>query len=166
MATIRTISIIILFAVSSCKENNKNKSLSITQSDRDIDKVKLTDMKLEPIDLKQYNGKTVFINFWATWCKPCILEMPSIERAMENLKNQDIVFLFASSEAIDEIEEFKKAHEYNFQYVRADNLEALNIMALPTTYIFSPQGKLVFSEMGYRKWDDKSNIDIIINSKK
>jgi hypothetical protein len=50
--------------------------------------------------------------------------------------------------------------------VRVENLEQLNIMALPTTYIFNPNKQLVFSEMGYRKWDSKKNIDLIINAGK
>ena len=78
-------------------------------------------------------------------------------------KNENIVFLFASDEAPDQIENFKTSHAYDFNYVKVENLEELSIMTLPTTYIVSPKGKLVFSEMGYRKWDDKQNIDLILN---
>jgi hypothetical protein len=46
--------------------------------------------------------------------------------------------------------------------VKAGNMEELNIMGLPTTLIFNPDGKLAFSEMGYRKWDEKTNIDLIL----
>ena len=120
------------------------------------------------VDLDIYKGKTVFINFWATWCKPCLEEMPSIEKAQKLLKDTNIEFLFASDETTQPIEEFKTEHEYKFNYVTVENMGTFNIAGLPTTCIFNPKGKLVFSEMGYRKWDDKENIDLlleIINSK-
>lgn len=123
-------------------------------------------MNGQSLNMEQFNGKTLFINFWATWCKPCLQEMPSIQMTKEILKNEDIVFLFASDESVEQIEGFKTSHDFDFNYVRAENLEELNIMALPTTFIFDKKGKLVFSEMGYKKWDEKINIDLILNISK
>ena len=159
------LAVIIFIGLISCNEKAKNKDDQAVSTivEWETDKIKLTGLDSKPINLNQYRGQTIFINFWATWCKPCLQEMPSIKKAMEILKNENIVYLFASDEAVEQIEKFKNNHPYPFQYVKAENMEVLNIMALPTTYIYSPQGKLVFSEMGYRKWDDKSNIDLIIN---
>ena len=56
---------------------------------------------------------------------------------------------------------FQDKHSYDFNYVRVENLEELNIQALPTTYIFNPAGKLEFSEAGYRTWDAADNIEMI-----
>ncbi len=125
--------------------------------------IKLKEMGGSNIDLAQYKGKTVFINFWATWCKPCIQEMPTIESAQALLKDANVVFLFASNEEPDAIEKFIKKHVYDFHYLRLENLEELGIQALPTTYIFNPEGKLMFSEAGFRKWDDPSSIELITN---
>ncbi len=161
------LAVIILICLMSCnekaKEKDKDEQVVTAIIESETDKIKVTDLDSKAIDLNQYKGKTIFINFWATWCKPCLQEMPSIQQAQELLKNEDIVFLFASDEAVEQIEQFKTTHPYPFHYVRAENMEALNIMALPTTYIFSPEGKLVFSEMGFRKWDDKDNIDLLMN---
>ncbi|TBR18029.1 MAG: TlpA family protein disulfide reductase [Chitinophagaceae bacterium] len=128
-----------------------------------ISSISLVNLKGEKINTSQFAGKTIFINFWATWCKPCLEEMPSIQKAMELLKNEDIEFLFASEEDVEQIDAFKSEQGYNFNYVRVENLAELNIIALPTTFIFNPGGKLVFSEMGYKKWDEKINIDLILN---
>ncbi len=128
---------------------------------KDIAKVKLKELTAQPIDLTQYEGKAVFINFWATWCKPCIQEMPTIASAQEHFKNGNIIFLFASNEAPDQIEGFMKRHSYDFHYVHLENLEALKIQALPTTFIFNPEGKLKFSENGFRTWDEPANIELI-----
>ncbi len=129
--------------------------------DNDIAKVKLKELTGQSIDLAQFEGKAVFINFWATWCKPCIQEMPTIADAQEKLKNENVVFLFASNEEPDQIEKFIKKHSYNFHYVHLENMEALKIQALPTTFIFNPEGKMKFSENGFRTWDEPANIELI-----
>ncbi len=67
-------------------------------------RIELADMNGQPIDLNQYRGKTVFINFWATWCKPCLEEMPSIEKAQAILKDKNITFLLASNEELKRIQ--------------------------------------------------------------
>jgi hypothetical protein len=82
------------------------------------------------------------------------------------MKDQHIEFLFASDEGIDQIADFKSSHDYPFNYVQAKNMAQLNIMALPTTYIFDKNGKLVFNEVGTRNWADKENIDLLLNLSK
>lgn len=140
---------------------DKDKPVSLFP-DRPFDKLRLTDLKSKSIDPKQYERKTIFLNFWATWCKPCIAEMPSIQKAQELLKDKEVVFLLASSESIEEISSFREAHNYKFSFTRVENSEEMNIQGLPTTFIFDPTGQLDFAEMGSRKWDDKSNIDMIL----
>jgi thiol-disulfide isomerase/thioredoxin len=147
--------------ITCCTGGNKEQSISTAETDNDIFKAKLKELNGQGIDLEQYKGKTIFINFWATWCKPCIQEMPSIENAQDKLKNQNIIFLLASNEDTEQIEKFIKNHSYTFHYVHLENLEALAIQALPTTYIFNREGKLKFSESGSRKWDDTENIELI-----
>lgn len=153
---IRILFCLILVALTSCSQGNKNQS-----GTNDINKVKLKDLNDKEIDSDQFRGKTVFINFWATWCKPCLQEMPSIESAQAKLKGENVVFLLASNEEVDQIESFIKKHDYTFQYVLLENMEKLNIQALPTTYIFNSEGELKFSETGSRKWDDSTSLNLI-----
>src|SRR5688572_2162120 len=162
------LSLLFLIMISACKNASEKKEVNRQQNqsslqNKAIAQIHLTDLNDQPIDLEKYKGKTIFINFWATWCKPCREEMPSIQEAMKSLKDEKIEFLFASDETKEQIEEFKSTHKYNFNYVKVENLSELNIMGLPTTFIFDPNGELIFSEMGYRKWDDKANIDLILN---
>lgn len=162
MITLRrllSLSVVLLFI--SCKEVNKDKRVTILP-DTTFEKIKLADLKSNSFSLKQYAGKTIFLNFWATWCKPCIAEMPTIEKARNILNKEEIVFLIASSETIEEIEAFRKTHDFNFNYCQIQNSEELGFQALPTTYIFNAEGNLVFSESGYRKWNEKNNIDMIL----
>ena len=162
MKIIHTIAIVLLIGIGGCKETAKDKKSMIAQSGTDIDKIQLTDLRSQGIDIKQYKGKTVFINFWATWCKPCIAEMPSIQKLQTRLKDENIIFLLASNEDVKGIEVFKSENNYTFDYTRIENMEALNIQALPTTFIYNREGKLVFSETGVRNWDDSTGIEIIL----
>ena len=139
------------------KVSTKDKSTNTIN----LDDVKLSSLSGEKIDMSEFEGKTVFINFWATWCGPCIQEMPTIENAQTLMKGKDVVFLLASNEELDQIERFSKKHDYNFRYVQLNNMEALKIQALPTTFIFDSEGILKFSETGTRAWDAPVNIELI-----
>ncbi|TAJ60621.1 MAG: TlpA family protein disulfide reductase [Chitinophagaceae bacterium] len=147
--------------LSGCRFNNKEKTAEPIKIEGLLPKIQLVDLDNKIVRLDEYKGKTIFINFWATWCKPCIEEMPSIEKAQSIMKSKEIVFLLASSEGIDEIKEFSKNHSYQFRYVHLENGETLNLQALPTTFIINPMGNLVFSEMGSRNWGESDNINLI-----
>ena len=151
----------IVLITANCK-NDKQASHTPATGKTEIERVRLTSLKGESIDLGQFKGKVVFINFWATWCKPCVLEMPTIRNAMDSLRNENIEFLFASDESAGEIESFEKKYGYSFNYFRADNFEELAIMVLPTTVIFDKNGKQAYSEVGYHDWNETRNFDILL----
>ena len=158
----REIFLLLFVGFVGCKEPAAEGEPVAAQEEPTIANVQLTDLQDQPINLDQYKGKTVFINFWATWCKPCIQEIPSIESTQQLLSKHGVVFLLASNESFDEINEFKKNHPSDLNYVRVVNMEELSMEGLPTTYIYNSKGKRVFAEMGYRKWDDTKNIEMIL----
>lgn len=155
------IAIALLLCSAACNTAERPDPVSY-ENKTELTNIRLIGLDQQGVDLGKYKGKTVFINFWATWCKPCLLEMPSIEKAQYLLRNEEIVFLIASDESIEQIAEFRSRHDYKFNYLRIENSEDLDIQALPTTFIFSPEGRLVFSEPGERKWDDSANINMIL----
>ena len=150
----------LLISILGCTGRQTGESI-VSQETNIVDKIKLKDMDGKPIDLNDYRGNTVFINFWATWCAPCIEEMPSIEQASTKLKDKKVKFLLASNEDVSRIRKFIEKRKLDLSYVQLQNLEELNILSLPTTFIIDPSGKLVFSETGYRKWDEQENIELI-----
>lgn len=126
--------------------------------------IKLKTLEGDKIDLEAYEGKTIFLNFWATWCAPCIKEMPSIASAQEKLKDSPVVFLLASNEDPKKIEAFSKRKDLNLNYVLLDmSFEELSIYSLPTTFIIDKKGKVIFKEAGIREWDSSDNISFIKN---
>lgn len=163
MKNLLMLACLISFTFLGCNDSIKKHKTEEIGNESVLSKIRLSDLSNSAIELDQYKGKTIFINFWATWCKPCLAEMPSIQKAMEILKNENIEFLFASDETKEQIESFNTKYNYPFNFVRVENMEEINIMALPTTFIFNADSKLVFNEIGFRKWDDKGNIDLILN---
>jgi len=122
-----------------------------------IDRIKLEDLEGNEINLSDFKGKRVFLNLWATWCKPCIAEMPSIDRAFQHLKNEDFVFLLASDEKMEKIRRFvEKRGDFSFQFVHMINsVYDLEVVALPTTLIINRNGEIVYEKAGAREWDSE-----------
>lgn len=117
------------------------------------------DLKNNPVDLSLYKGKKILVNYWATWCTPCIKEMPDLLKAQEILKEHNYVFLLASDEDFIKITEFKKKKNYNFTFLKyTKSLSTLGIYALPTTVVFDVNGKKVETIVGSVKWDSEEMI--------
>lgn len=127
----------------------------------DLEKIELRTLAGDPIDMGDFKDKIVFVNFWATWCKPCIQEMPTIAKAQEQLKDENVVFIFPSDEDVDLINHFKEVRKFDFNFVRAQNTTALAIQALPTTFIFNKKGDRIFAEAGFRDWSTPESIALI-----
>ena len=129
-----------------------------------VDNIKLFDLEGSAIDLKQFTGKKIFLNFWATWCKPCILEMPNIEHAQELLSDDNYVFLLASDEAVGRINRFKATHEFELDLVRVETpFLDIGILSLPTTIIIDQEGKIAYNHVGAQEWDSPQLIEKLRN---
>jgi len=110
------------------------------------------------VSLKSLKGKVVFINFWATWCPPCIQEMPSIHKLKQSFKDSDkIVFLMVDVDGdIKKSQAFMKNHKYDLQVysphgdIPSDFLGS----AIPTTVILAKDGDIVVRSEGGRDYTD------------
>jgi thiol-disulfide isomerase/thioredoxin len=98
--------------------------------------------------------KPVFVNFWATWCPPCIAELPGISALYDEYKGR-VHFLLLSNESFDQINGFSQNHGYEslpFYRYRAvpDDFSSRSI---PTTFIVSQNGRVVLSKKGAARWE-------------
>ncbi len=125
----------------------------------------LLDMDGEKHQLSDYKGSPVIINFWATWCPPCRAEMPSMERAWNKIKDQGIAMLAINvGEDEDTIFRFLGDYPANFTILLDQSgiiSEQWPLKGLPTTFIVSHDGKIVYQAIGGREWDDKKLLDLI-----
>lgn len=154
--------IILLFSFSCGTKTNKHDEEGIEEKVPLIDRIALEDLQGAPIMLNNLKGKVVFLNYWATWCKPCVKEMPSISKASKMLKDEPVVFIVASDEDLVKIQKFVSKLSYEFEFAHSlTSVFDLDIKALPTTMIISPEGKIVFNEIGGRDWSTDRNIELI-----
>jgi thiol-disulfide isomerase/thioredoxin len=123
-------------------------------------KTSLVDLNQNKVNLTSFKGKKVVINYWATWCSPCIKEMPELKRAEEILQNYNYIFLLVSDETISKISAFKNEKKFDFNFLKSVNSNEINgIYSLPTTYIFDENGKKVETFVGVVAWDSQRIIN-------
>lgn len=115
-----------------------------------------------PLDFKKYQGKVLFINYWATWCPDCLKEIPSIVNAMNQSDTTSVVFLMVSDEPVEKINAYLAKHNYPMTFVRLDKrFQEIGIHAIPTSYLYDRNGNEVFTKVGGANWDDPAMLEII-----
>lgn len=138
---------------SSTSQNSNRNNLELNQT-----KSIYLDLENNEVNLSSFKGKKILINYWATWCGPCIQEMPSLLRAQEQLKSE-YVFLLASEESTQRISRFKSRKKFNFNYIRSRvSLASIGIYSLPITIIYDEEGKEIKTIEGSVVWDSKRMI--------
>ena len=113
---------------------------------------KLIDLNGKEVSLSDYKGKKVFLNFWASWCPPCISEMPDIEKLYNETKDSDLVILAVNlGEDKATVKDFSDTNKYNFK-ILLDTDQSVgkqyNITAIPTSYFIDKEGNIVSTVKG------------------
>ena len=123
--------------------------------------LKDTDGKLHR--LSDYRGKPVIVNFWTTWCSPCREELPSMNRAWQQLEQEGIAMLAINmGEDEDTIFVFSADYPTDFPILMDEAGEVIEqwpVKGLPTTYVIAPDGTIAYRAIGSREWDDKDLLD-------
>ena len=123
-------------------------------------KSSLVDLEENNLDLSELNNGKVVVSFWATWCAPCIQEMPSIKIAEEILEDYGYTFLLVSDETIDKISNFKNEMNFDLKFLKSNkSFESLGVYAMPTSYIFDENGTIVETFVGVIEWDSEEIIN-------
>ncbi len=108
------------------------------------------------ISLTQLRGKVVFLNFWATWCPPCRLEMPSMERLYKEFRDQGFTVLAIDiRESPKEVARFMKEYRLSFPAlldVDGEVSSRYRVQGIPTTFLVDRSGRIIGSAMGARDW--------------
>ena len=108
--------------------------------------------------LTDYAGSGLVVNFWATWCPPCVKEMPSLQRLAEQVSAAGIKVLGINmGEDAETTIEFAKKYEVSFPLLLDESMSSSSswlIKGLPTTYLINSSGEVVATVIGERAWDD------------
>ena len=118
---------------------------------------KLTKLDGSKLDLATLRGKVVVFNFWATWCGPCLTEMPMFEKTIAKFKeDKDVVFLAVTTDEDRElVAPFLKQHKFNLPVAYADYLnDFFSVSSIPTTIILDRKGEVAFRQAGYNPRTD------------
>ncbi|MFB9842923.1 TlpA family protein disulfide reductase [Mucilaginibacter ginsenosidivorans] len=120
------------------------------------------------IDLQQQKGKVVFVNFWATWCPPCLAELPSINSLYEKVKaDTNIVFVMVDVDNdLANSTKFLKNKRYQLPVYGGDAAHVPNSLfgeGIPTTIVVDKKGDVVFRHLNRAKYDDEKFVQYITN---
>lgn len=118
----------------------------------------LKDISGNDFDFHSAEGKVIVINFWATWCPPCIAEMSSLETLYQKYNtNENVMFLLVSNEDISVISNFMTKEDYSFNVYQSltDYPDKFNVSSIPRTFIISKNGEIVIDKSGAADWSSE-----------
>ena len=121
--------------------------------------------------LVDYRGKVVIVNFWAVWCLPCRKEMPSMQRAWEKVRDQDVVILAVNwGDNLESIGKFTASlPPMDFPLLVGGDeamTQAWSVRGLPTTYVINPEGAMAYKLVGEAEWDKPELLEQVLELKK
>lgn len=121
---------------------------------------RLTDLEGNEIDLATLQEKVVFVNRWATWCTPCVVEMPTIESLASAFADRDIAFLIVSTEPVDTVAPFVEDRGWELPIYTAKRVPPVfQTRAIPATFVLDETRRIVYAHVGSALWDTETAID-------
>lgn len=134
--------------------------MKVTTIDFEDNMLQFSDLDNNIFNIQKFEGKNLFINFWATWCNPCLAEMPYMVELYEEYKNEeDIIFLFLSREELKTIKNYLPK-DNNLQrlpiYKIITDDEFFATSGIPTTFIIDSKGEVLVKDLGTAFWNDES----------
>lgn len=122
----------------------------------------LSDVAGRKVDLSEYKGNIVFVNFWATWCGGCREEMPSMERLHKRLKDKGFVMVAIDvKQPASWVTAFFEKHKLSFTPLldlKGKTSDTFGVRALPTTFILDRDGSIIGKAFGPRVWDSGASL--------
>ncbi|AUC82001.1 TlpA disulfide reductase family protein [Lacinutrix sp. Bg11-31] len=117
----------------------------------------LQDLEGNSFQLDQAKGKVTLVNIWATWCPPCIAEMPSLQDLYNDYSDK-IEFVLVSNEKQEVIKTFLKKKNYNLKIYSplTEAPETFNVSSIPRTFLLDREGNIIIDESGAANWNSET----------
>ncbi len=137
-----------------------NKAVTISENDFDIE---LRGINTENTNLKSLKNKTLFLNFWGTWCPPCRKEWPTIQAMYDSRKDKMNFALIAMQDQEENVRKFLKENNYTVPVyiVESPISESILPKVFPTTFLIDKNGKILLKEDAYKDWNSESSLQFI-----
>ncbi len=134
--------------------------------------IQLKDITGNKVSLSDFRGKIVFLNFWATWCPTCVVEMPAMEKLHRRFKDQNFAMIAVNlQESEAQVKSFFEKFKLSFTALLDSSGEVasgLAVSALPTTFVLDKKGRILGLALGPREWDHQASTELfefLINSR-
>jgi thiol-disulfide isomerase/thioredoxin len=115
--------------------------------------------------LEDYRGKTVMVQFWATWCPPCLKEIPAMQRLEKKMAGKPFVILAVNmGETQKDVSEFVNKMKIGFTVLMDEEGKGVGdwkVFVAPSSFLIDPQGKVRYTLQGGAEWDDKEYVRLI-----
>jgi thiol-disulfide isomerase/thioredoxin len=123
------------------------------------------DLKDHPVPFERFKGKTLLLNFWATWCGPCVQEMPSIARLASDRRwrGKNIAFVCVSTDdSTEKVRHFLDGVTWDMTFLRADKIPAVYVTdGIPATFLIAPDGRIAATAVGGADWSETYVADFL-----
>jgi len=114
----------------------------------------LQNLEGREVSAEEFRHRPLFVNLWATWCAPCVVEMPTIQALYDSVKDEGVAFLVVSEENFETVREFLREQAYTFPvYVSRKLPTVLDAPGVPATFIANREGTIVWKHIGAARWD-------------
>jgi len=129
--------------------------------------IPLRTLEGEAFAISQLKGKTIFINFWASWCPPCVAEMPNIQSLYQKVAKEDIAFVMISvDDDLEKAQKFiqRKGYDFPVYFLSGSLPKVYHTQSIPSTFVISPEAKIVFKHSGMADYDTKGFRTLLVGS--
>ena len=170
--------LIILTSLSFKSYNNKDNDLiseflkneledfELSKEKKNISNLIFKDHKEKEISFSDFKGKILLVNFWATWCAPCIKEMPSLDRLETKINGDfDVIAISVDRDGVEKVTDFfdenKISNLEKFFDIKNSLAKEMNLYGVPTSFFVNKEGDLIGYYQGDMEWDNDTVINFI-----
>ena len=125
--------------------------------------MEVEDLDGAPVSFSQSVGRVLVLNFWATWCAPCVAEMPSLERLRDETADLDVQFAFITREDPPVVRQFieKRGIDLPVYVLSGEPPECFKGRAIPATFVLDKDGMIAMRHFGAAAWDSDSVVAFV-----